>query len=78
MCEVRFEGNEGDLSESRTSGEAAHIAEARAALTEFGLDMTNCTWNDIVEKANAQAKGSWSLSRFIFRCFPFLRPRRAI
>jgi hypothetical protein len=75
LCEVRFEGNEADFVESRASGEAAHIAEARAALAELGLDMTTCSWNEIVAEATAPASKGRSLKRVIFRFLPFLRRR---
>src|SRR5258708_1086353 len=60
MCEVRFKGHEGDFGGSRTNGEAAYISAARAALADVGLDMTTCTWNDIVERASATASRSQS------------------
>jgi hypothetical protein len=75
MCDVRFKGHEGDFGGSRTNGEAAYIAEARAALTDLGLDMATCTWNDIVERAKTPASRSQSLPRFIFRCFSLMRHR---
>jgi len=75
MCDVKFTGHEGDFSGSRTSGETAYIAEARAALADLGLDMATCTWNDIVERANAPASRSRSLPQFIIRCFSLIRHR---
>jgi hypothetical protein len=75
LCEVRFEGNEADFVESRASGEAAHIAEARAALADLGLDMTTCSWNDVVAEASVPASRARTFSRAIRRFFPFLRRR---
>jgi hypothetical protein len=67
MCEVRFDGNAADFSETSNAGEAAHIAEARMALADLGLDMTRCTWDDIVVRATAPVSHARSLRRFISR-----------
>jgi hypothetical protein len=74
MCEVRHEG---DCGETGDSGEAAHIAEARAALADMGLDMARCSWNDIVELANAPPSHWQRVSRFLIRRLSFRRHRQA-
>ncbi|HVC96078.1 MAG TPA: hypothetical protein VND64_20515 [Pirellulales bacterium] len=69
--EVRFDSTRGQFSLDSTAGEATHVAEARAALGEAGLDMTTCTWNDIVERCKAQAPRSRSLVERVARFLPF-------
>jgi hypothetical protein len=72
MFEVRFDGNHADFSETSSGGEAAHVAEARMALADVGLDMTKCSWDDIVVRATAPVSHTRSLRQFISRVLRFL------
>jgi hypothetical protein len=75
--DVRFDATRGSFSVLPTSGEASHVAEARAALAEVGLDLTSCSWSDIVERAEHRSKGSQALLPWLAGRLPFVRRRIA-
>lgn len=75
--DVRVDNRDGSFSAVTMSGDAPHIVEARAALAELGLEMSNCTWSDIVEAARSERSASASLLQTISRYLPFFRYRHA-
>jgi hypothetical protein len=51
--EVRHYGNEADFSSQRSGPEPPHVLAAKVALGELGLDLSRCSWEEIVAKAVA-------------------------
>jgi len=75
--DVRFDSTRGSFSVDCAAGEATHVAEARAALSDVGLDMTSCSWNEIVERSIVRATRSQSLVQRFARFLPFYKRRLA-
>lgn len=50
-CEVHFYGNETEFGRPTVDGEPLKLTVARQALADVGLDLTHCTWSDIVAKS---------------------------
>lgn len=48
---VGHRGDDDSFTVTLGAAEPMHIAEARAALLDMGLDFNKCTWNDIVNKS---------------------------
>lgn len=49
--EIRHYGNDADFGVVSVPGEPIAYQEARAALSELGLDINRCRWADILAKA---------------------------
>jgi len=49
--QIRHFGSNADFSVSGHPGEPIHVAEARQALEDLGLDINCCSWDDIVAKS---------------------------
>ena len=49
---VGHRGDDDSFTVTLGAAEPMHIAEAREALLDVGLDFNKCTWLDIVEKAH--------------------------
>ncbi len=69
--DVRFDSTRGSFSVDCAAGDATHVVEARAALSEVGLDMTSCTWNDIVERSLARVPRPRSFAQRFARLLSF-------
>lgn len=69
--DVRFEGDGAEFGVVPRPGEPIHLTTARAALDDLGLDMNTCTWQQIVDLAQAHVKQSRSFLGSLLGWLPF-------